>query len=128
MKMQLTREVTIRGIHNLENPKLSPAENESLYGICYGQHGHHYKVRVTIEGKIDSRSSLLMDRDALDRILRENLVDPLDGKDLNRIFSNTSGEALAIAIYDRLKGPLPNLVRVGIQETRKNYFEYQSQS
>lgn len=122
----LTREVEIRAMHSLANPALSEAENRALYGACFGQHGHHYKIRVTLEGPIDAANGMVFDRDRFDRILKASLIDPLDGMDLNELFPNTAGEALARSIYLRLKPLFPDglLARVGIQETRKNYFAF----
>jgi 6-pyruvoyltetrahydropterin/6-carboxytetrahydropterin synthase len=126
LQCELTREVEIRSIHNLVNPQLSAIENMKLYGPCYGQHGHHYKIRVTLSGPIEKSSGFVFDRDRMDRILLATVVDPLDGMDLNQIFPNTACEALARALFLRLKPLFPDglLKRVGIQETRKNYFEF----
>jgi 6-pyruvoyltetrahydropterin/6-carboxytetrahydropterin synthase len=119
-------EVTLRAIHHLSHPNLSESENHKLYGLCYGEHGHHYKVQVQVTGATDPKSGLLMNRDQLHSILNENLVKPYDGADLNAIFPNTACEALTVEFYNLLK-PLfgeGKLVRVGIQETKKNYFEF----
>lgn len=123
---EMTSEVLIRSMHNLDNPDLTPAENQALYGRCYGQHGHHYRVRVTLAGKPDPVSGLVFDRDRLEKILQASIVKPLDGMDLNELFPNTACEALARAIYLRLRPLFPDgmLTRVSIQETRKNYFEF----
>jgi 6-pyruvoyltetrahydropterin/6-carboxytetrahydropterin synthase len=123
---ELTREVEIRSMHNLVNAKLSVEENQKLYGPCYGQHGHHYKIRVTLTGSINEASGTVFDRDRFDRILDATIVDPLDGMDLNELFPNTACEALARALFLRLKPLFPECVlkRVAIQETRKNYFEF----
>ena len=122
----LCQEVTLRAIHHLAHPDLSEKENKTLYGICYGEHGHHYKIQVSVAGAVDPVSGLLLNRDQFSAILQEKLVKPYDGADLNSIFPNTACEAIAIEFYKILK-PLfsgSSLVRVGIQETNKNYFEF----
>lgn len=123
---QLTREITLRSIHHLENPRLTPEENRSLYSVCYRTHGHDYKVRVSVTGSLDPRSGWIIDRDQMDRILRDTLIEPFDGADLNDHFANTSCEALAVEFYRRLEPHFPagTLSRVAIQETPKNTFEY----
>jgi 6-pyruvoyltetrahydropterin/6-carboxytetrahydropterin synthase len=122
----LTRQVVVRAIHHLENASLSPDENRKLYGVCYGRHGHHYKVQVTVTGTIDPKTGLVMSRDELDAILKREIVDPFDGVDLNQVLPNTACEALAEAFYHRLSPhfAIQALVRISIQETKKNYFEY----
>lgn len=121
-----TRQFVIRGIHHLENATWSPQQNRDYYGICYGTHGHDYNIQVTCRGAIDETTGLAFDRDALERIFEREIRAKYDGVDLNKRFKNTSCEQLAIEFYDLLKPALPTdtLVKVGIQETRKNYFEF----
>jgi len=121
-----TKEVVVRAIHHLENTHLSPEENKALYGLCYGKHGHHYKIRVTLRGPLDEVTGMVFDRDRFERILEAAVLEPLDGSDLNEIFPNTAGEALARALFLRLKPLFPAalLHKIGIQETPKNYFEF----
>jgi 6-pyruvoyltetrahydropterin/6-carboxytetrahydropterin synthase len=126
MRIELTQEVLIRSIHNLSHPHLTDEENKALYGPCFGTHGHHYKIRVVVSSPMDETSGLIFDRDRLKGILEEKIVRPYDGVDLNRIFENTACEALAVEFYRLLEPAFQpgTLIRIGIQETRKNYFEY----
>jgi 6-pyruvoyltetrahydropterin/6-carboxytetrahydropterin synthase len=126
VRIELTQEVLIRSIHHLSHPELTEQENRALYGQCFGTHGHHYKIRVVVSSPLDEASGLIFDRDRLKGILDEKIVRPYDGVDLNRIFGNTACEALAVEFFRLLEPAFPSgvLVRVGIQETRKNYFEY----
>ncbi len=122
----VTREFVIRAIHHLENPAWSPEENKSFYGICYGIHGHDYRVQVTCRASMDDRTGISVDRDALDQILEREIRLKYDGVDLNKRFKNTSCEQLATEFYQLLQPKFTkgSLVKVGIQETRKNYFEF----
>lgn len=126
LRLEITREVKIRAIHNLANSQLTTAENEALYGPCFRPHGHDYRVQVTLCGTPDEKTGLIFDRDRFDRILWASIVNPLDGSDLNEIFPNTACEALVRAIFLRLRPLFPEgmLKRVSVQETRKNYFEF----
>ena len=122
---EITRQVVIRAMHHLENPFWSDEENKRVFGICYGVHGHDYRVRVTCTSELDEKSGLAVDRDELDEILHREVVTPFDGVDLNERMVNTSCEAFAHELFKRLEPHLTTrLVRVGIQETRKNYFEF----
>lgn len=125
-EFEVTQEVIVRAIHSLVHPDLTAAENEALYGRCYRQHGHHYRIQVTLKGPLDEQTGLVFDRDRLTRILNAAVSDPLDGQDLNQIFPNTSCEAVARAIFLRLRPLFPDglLKRINIQETNKNYFEF----
>jgi 6-pyruvoyltetrahydropterin/6-carboxytetrahydropterin synthase len=121
---ELTREFVIRSIHHLENAKWTASENKDFYGICYGTHGHDYRVQVTCGGTVDPATGLTLNRDAFDALLEKEIRSKYDGVDLNKRFKNTSCEQLAVEFYQILKPLLPNLKKIGIQETRKNYFEF----
>ncbi len=123
---EVTRELVIRSIHHLENAAWSPKENQDFYGVCYGTHGHDYRIQVTCRSEMNEKTGISVDRDVLDRILETEIRAKYDGVDLNRRFKNTSCEQLAIEFFNLLKAKLPaqSLVKIGIQETRKNYFEF----
>jgi 6-pyruvoyltetrahydropterin/6-carboxytetrahydropterin synthase len=121
---EVTREVIIRSMHHLENAAWSETQNKDFYGICYGKHGHDYRVQVTCRGPMNPQTGLAIDRDQLDGILEREIRAKYDGVDLNLRFSNTSCEQVAVEFYSILKPLVPGLVRIGIQETRKNYFEF----
>ncbi|RYZ69981.1 MAG: hypothetical protein EOP05_14010, partial [Proteobacteria bacterium] len=127
---EVTRQLVIRSIHHLENTAWSPEENRRVYGICYGTHGHHYKIQVTCRGSLNETTGLAVDRSKLDEILEREIRSKYDGVDLNKRFANTSCEALAVEFHrilePRLKHELRGgaLVKIGVQETRKNYFEF----
>jgi 6-pyruvoyltetrahydropterin/6-carboxytetrahydropterin synthase len=121
---EITREFKICSMHHLENAQWSESKNKDYYGMCYGTHGHDYQVRVTVSGSLDSRTGLAVDRDRLDQILEKEIGSKYHAVDLNKMFANTSCEQLAAEFFSILKPLLPTLVRVGIQETRKNYFEF----
>lgn len=127
---EVTRQFVIRSIHHLENTAWTPEENRRVYGICYGTHGHHYKIQVTCRGPIDASTGMAVDRTKLDQILEREIRSKYDGVDLNKRFANTSCEALAVEFHKilepRLSAELNGgaLVKIGVQETRKNYFEF----
>ena len=98
MSYELTREVVIRALHSLCNPALSEGENTRLYGMCVREHGHDYKVRISLRGEAEEATGLLFARDRLDRILKAAVIDPFDGGDLNELFPSTAGEALVRAL------------------------------
>jgi 6-pyruvoyltetrahydropterin/6-carboxytetrahydropterin synthase len=124
-----TRQVVVRAIHHLESKDLSVAENKKLYGLCYGVHGHHYKVQATLTGPVDQHGLVIKPDDFIS-ILKTSIVDPFDGLDINTVFASTSCELLAFEFFQILnrefKKSHPHLTlrKVGVQETRKNFFEY----
>ncbi len=120
----LTRRYKIRAMHNLNNPDLSDAENERLYGMCFRTHGHDYQVMVTIEAPIDPSTGIIFSRDVIDTRVQEKIIRKLEGQMLNDLYPNTSGEALSFILFDLLKNEFApaKLRALTIQETRKNWF------
>jgi 6-pyruvoyltetrahydropterin/6-carboxytetrahydropterin synthase len=126
----LTKRYKISAMHSLGNADLTPEQNREIFGPCYRLHGHDYKIDVSVtrtgSGAIDADSGLIVDRDELDRIVNESIVDPFHKTNLNNAFTNTSGEALSHEFYEILSEALPaeiKLVRVTLVETHRNTFE-----
>jgi 6-pyruvoyltetrahydropterin/6-carboxytetrahydropterin synthase len=119
-------------MHRLHTDRLSEEENWRVFGKCNNPngHGHNYAVLVTIQGPIDERTGLVTDIAALDRVVHETVIARFDHRDLNRdpafAHRTTTGENLAILIWELLVNKIPSgrLIKVGVVETRDNYFEY----
>ena len=125
----VTRRYRFCAAHRLHTDLLSPEENWAAFGKCNNAngHGHNYVVLVTIRaGTAESTSSL----DSLDRLVTDTVIERFDHQDLNSdpAFSalTTTGENLVTVIWDILNPLLPagRLHKVGVIETRDNYFEY----
>lgn len=116
----------------MHTPALSDEENRRVFGKCNNPngHGHNYVLFVTVRGTINPDTGRAIDLEALDRIVRESVVARFDHRDLNRApeFLNrvTTGENLVQLIWDLLVSRMPagRLEKVGLIETRDNYFEY----
>ena len=115
--------------HRLHTDYLTPDENWAAFGKCNNPngHGHNYVVLVTVKNG-DGQESRDLGR--LDRIVEEIIVRRFDHHDLNQdpAFADmtTTGENLVKLIWDLLVVQLPagQLEKVGVIETRDNYFEY----
>jgi 6-pyruvoyltetrahydropterin/6-carboxytetrahydropterin synthase len=125
----VTRRYRFCAAHRLHTDLLSPEENWAAFGKCNNAngHGHNYVVLVTIRpGTAESMSSL----DSLDHLVTDTIIERFDHQDLNTdpAFSalTTTGENLVTVIWDILNPLLPagRLHKVGVIETRDNYFEY----
>jgi 6-pyruvoyltetrahydropterin/6-carboxytetrahydropterin synthase len=80
----LTRLAEFEASHRYWNSVFSDAENHSIFGKCtspYG-HGHNYILRVTLSGKVDVQTGMVMNIRELDRILKEVLSE-FDHKFIN---------------------------------------------
>ncbi len=128
----VTRRYQFAAAHRLHTDRLSAEENRTVFGKCNNPngHGHNYVLFVTVRGPIDPQTGLVVDEEKLDRIVKDTVVARFDHRDLNRdpAFARrtTTGENLILLIWDLLAPKLPagQLEKVGLIETRDNYFEY----
>jgi 6-pyruvoyltetrahydropterin/6-carboxytetrahydropterin synthase len=128
----ITRRYRFCAAHRLHTDHLSPEENWAAFGKCNNPngHGHNYVVLVTVAGGDEASGGSAVDLAWLDRIVTERIVQRFDHHDLNHdpAFSTrtTTGENLVLLIWDLLAPHVPagQLRKVGVIETRDNYFEY----
>jgi 6-pyruvoyltetrahydropterin/6-carboxytetrahydropterin synthase len=79
----LLRVVHFRATHHYRRSDWSDEENQRAFGALTEPHGHDFRVEVTVGGSPDPVSGFVVDLPELDRILREEVVEPLDGAHLN---------------------------------------------
>lgn len=128
----VTRRYRFCAAHRLHTDQLSLEENWAAFGKCNNPngHGHNYVVFVTVKSTVPTTANVGMDLDWLDRTVADHVVTRFDHHDLNQDpeFADltTTGENLVLLIWDLLVKHLPTgqLEKVGLVETRDNYFEY----
>jgi 6-pyruvoyltetrahydropterin/6-carboxytetrahydropterin synthase len=128
----ITRAYTFCAAHRLHTDQLPDALNQKIFGKCnnLNGHGHNYTVLVTVHGELNTRTGLITDVVALDRLVKERIVNRFDHQHLNfdPAFATvtTTGENLACLIWDLLVDRIPSgrLGKIGVVETRDNFFEY----
>ncbi|XP_026564782.1 6-pyruvoyl tetrahydrobiopterin synthase-like [Pseudonaja textilis] len=124
----LSRTITFAAAHRLSSKHLSKDENVITFGKCNHTHGHNYQVTVTIRGKIDPISGMLMNICKLQEYMETAIFEPLDHKNLDvdvDYFANatSSTENLAVYIWNSMEKILPAgcLYKVKIYESEKNF-------
>jgi 6-pyruvoyltetrahydropterin/6-carboxytetrahydropterin synthase len=128
----ITRTYMFCAAHRLHTDQLPEDLNQKIFGKCNNPngHGHNYTILVTVQGNLDPHTGLITDVDALDRLVKEHIVDRFDHQHLNfdSAFEHvtTTGENLARLIWDLLVDLIPSgrLGKIGVIETRDNFFEY----
>lgn len=85
-------------------------------GPCFRMHGHNYKLVVTIGGKVDPKSGMIMDFMQLKSIVQEQVLDHCDHKCLNDFMDNPTAEHIAVWCWERLRPRLPGLAEVKVYE------------
>src|SRR5438552_9855751 len=138
---RVTRRYRFAASHRLHSNQFSQEENRELYGKCNNPfgHGHDYVLEVTVSGPVDASTGQAVRIPALDRLVRQSVVDDFEHRDLNEDvgeFSSSvpTSENILIVIESRLRnrwtgafpGEWPRLETIRLQETRKNRFELRS--
>ena len=133
MKITICRKAHFNAAHKLYNPGLSNEENFEIFGKCSYEnfHGHNYELIVKILGDIDPKTGMVMDLSDLKKIIRTEVEDLLDHKNLNLdipYFKDTipTTENLAIFIWNKLNSAikLDCELSIVLYETPRNYVEY----
>jgi len=85
---------------------------------CARMHGHSFRIEVHVSGPVGENTGWVMDFADLKGIFQP-LYDQLDHHCLNDIegLDNPTSENLAIWIWQRLQGTLPQLSKIAVQET-----------
>ena len=128
----VTRRYRFCAAHRLHTDHLSPEENRAVFGKCNNPngHGHNYVVLVTVKSTVQTATGGGLDLDQLDRIVGQQVITRFDHHDINQdpefAERTTTGENLVLLIWDLLVKCFPagQLEKVGLIETRDNYFEY----
>ena len=109
--------------------------NERVYGKCANPagHGHDYGLEVTVAGEVDPRSGQVLERNRLDALVAARVLDRFGHSLLNDdpAFAEQvpTAENIALTAFAELAPaiaaapPGARLVRVRLEETRKNSFE-----
>ena len=122
----LTRVVEFTATHRFPDvPEFAGATHD---------HSHRYRCAVTIKGMFDPARGGVMSLNALDVVLKREVVERFDGrhinKDIARLAAGTwiaTGEALAVYLWELIAPGLPRgvlLHRVRIEEGPHLYSEY----
>ena len=128
----LTRRYRFAAAHRLHAAALSDDENRLVFGKCNNPHGHghNYTLEVTVRGDIHPDTGMVTDLDCLDRVVEERILRRFDHQHLNydEAFARTvtTGENLVTLMWELLEKAIPagTLHKIGLVETRDNYFEY----
>ena len=135
-KVQLTRIVRFAAAHRYYRPEWSEDRNYQVFGPCANEHGHghSYECHVTVSGRVDRETSTVVNLSTLDGILREEVVERFDHRNINYAVEDfefgrqiPTVEALAEYVWKRVKSRLPSGVSlecVRVQEDPSLYAEY----
>jgi 6-pyruvoyltetrahydropterin/6-carboxytetrahydropterin synthase len=133
--MQLTRRVRFSAAHRYHRPEWSEARNRDAFGPCANPHGHghDYLLEATVEGEVDPLTGFSVDLALLDRVLREEVVEPLDHQHLNHAVPEfapgglvPTTENILLLLWPRIAARLApaRLLRLRLHENRDFHVDY----
>jgi len=112
------------------NPELSEPENARLFGRKALQHGHNYRLEVTLRGEPDPVTGMVIDLKDLQLVLDREVMARFDHRDLNHdtpYFDKQppTPENFALLIRRLLLAALPPglLDRIRLQEDPDTWVE-----
>ena len=121
--------------HKLSVPDWSDEKNKEVFGKCANPnfHGHNFTLEITVRGEIDPVTGMVINLRDLGRIIRTEIIDVVDHKNLNldvewMIGKMPSAEVFAVEIWKILEPMIAEysaeLHSVVLEETDKNIVEY----
>jgi 6-pyruvoyltetrahydropterin/6-carboxytetrahydropterin synthase len=133
--MQLTRRVRFSAAHRYHRPEWSEERNRDTFGPCANPHGHghDYLLEATVEGEVDPLTGFSVDLALLDRVLREEVVEPLDHQHLNHAVPEfapggriPTTENILLLLWPRIAARLgpARLVRLRLHENPDFHVDY----
>ncbi len=133
----ISRKEHFNAAHKLYNPAWSKEQNEAVFGPCANEnwHGHNFQVIVTVKGMPNPETSFVIDLKLLSKIIRENIIDKVDHKnlDLDVDFLRgkmTSCETIVVEFWKILSrelavvAPSVSLHCIELHETERNFVRY----
>lgn len=112
MPASLTRRIRFAAAHRYSRPDWSEERNLAVFGPCANPsyHGHSYVCDVTVSGPVDDETGFVVDLGLLDAVLREEIHDRFDHRNINTDVPEfgdgrliPSGENLARFIFQRVQ-------------------------
>ncbi len=119
--------------HRLHQPEWSDEKNAEVFGKCNNPsyHGHNYELIVKVTGIPDSLTGYVMDLKVLSDLIKEQVLDRFDHKNLNLDTEefkdlNPTAENIAMVIYVLLRSRISEdkEIQIRLYETPRNFVEY----
>lgn len=133
MRISVIRKSHFNAAHRLYNPSWSDKKNQSIFGPCNNAnyHGHNYELEVKVTGEIDQNTGYVYDMKRLADLIKTEIEDRFDHKNLNLDVPEMSGlipsaENISIVIYNLLRQRIDIAYDIAIKlwETPRNCVEY----
>jgi 6-pyruvoyltetrahydropterin/6-carboxytetrahydropterin synthase len=120
MNLSVCKSFTFDAAHRLPN----------YDGHCANLHGHQWTLEVEVWGPVQEDSGMVLDFMVLKKMVYALVIDALDHRYLNEIYSNPTAELMLVNIAEHLKnglnGRYPEVIlrRVRLYESPGSFAEW----
>ena len=134
--MIVTARLTFSASHRLHNPDRGDEWNRRTYDKDNNPlgHGHNYIIEVSVRGKVDPETGMVIDLKRLKDIIRERVIDHVDHSFLNADVAflrgvNPTAENMARCFWQQLAPAIDSgeLYQIVLHETEKNSVIYRGE-
>ena len=132
-KVTVHRKAHFNAAHRLYVKDWSFEKNQKVFGKCNNPHyhGHNYEIIVSVTGEIDPETGYLMDLKILKDIIKEEIEDAFDHKNLNEQVPEFSGlnptaENIVVVSWEKIRKRIDKELdlEVTLYETPRNFVTY----
>ena len=133
----ISRKEHFNAAHKLYNPNWTEEKNKEVFGPCANAnwHGHNFDLFTTVKGEIDPDTGFVIDLKKLSTLIRTEIIQKVDHKNLNMDVDFMQGkmastEILAMEFWKILAPKVEQISKYGklhrlkLYETPRNYVEY----
>ena len=133
MKVKVSRKAHFNAAHRLYRKDWDDNRNTEIFGKCNNPnfHGHNYELIVSVTGEIDAETGFVMDMKVLKDLIKEEIEDYLDHKNLNIEVPefktlNPTAENISVIIWQKLRPHIQNShdLEVVLYETPRNFVTF----
>lgn len=133
MKVKVSRKAHFNAAHRLYRKDWTDDKNTEIFGKCNNPnfHGHNYELVVSVTGEIDKQTGFVMDMKVLKDLIKEEVEDHMDHKNLNIEVPefkelNPTAENIAVVIWDKLRPHITqeHELEIVLYETPRNFVTY----
>lgn len=133
MIVTISRKAHFNAAHRLYRKDWTFEQNDAVFGKCNNPnfHGHNYELTVSVTGAVDPETGFVMDAKVLAAIIKEEVEDPFDHKNLNVDVAefenlNPTAENIAVVIWNKIRKKIASKfeLEVVLYETPRNFVTY----
>lgn len=133
MKVTISRKAHFNAAHRLYRKDWTMEKNNLIFGKCNNPnfHGHNYELIASVTGEINPETGFVMDVKILSEIIKEEIEDKFDHKNLNLDVPefqdlNPTAENIVVVIWNKIRKRINYQfeLEVVLYETPRNFVTY----